>query len=219
MGISKGCVPEFRGDRPTHSSSEHQTNILINHTGQACLADFSLLTIVSDQSTVISSWVEGGAIQWMSPELLNPELFGLNEGRPTKQSDCYALGMVVYEVLSGKTPFAPSTAPIVIRLVLDGKRPERPQREEGKQFTDAIWEVLERCWKPRPSDRASVKSVLLSLGVDPSSSRSTWSSVEDLGADSDDDSDAPAKGSGMFLHFILGSLLITLTAYRTANGT
>ena len=37
----------------------------------------------------------------MSPELLDPERFGIpqSEGnRPTKQSDCYALGMVIYEV-------------------------------------------------------------------------------------------------------------------------
>jgi len=37
----------------------------------------------------------------MSPELLDPERFGMpkSEGnRPTRQSDCYALGMVIYEV-------------------------------------------------------------------------------------------------------------------------
>jgi len=37
----------------------------------------------------------------MSPELLNPEMFGMPESednRPTRQSDCYALGMVIYEV-------------------------------------------------------------------------------------------------------------------------
>ena len=37
----------------------------------------------------------------MSPELLDPERFGIPESedtRPTRQSDCYALGMVVYEV-------------------------------------------------------------------------------------------------------------------------
>jgi len=34
----------------------------------------------------------------MSPELLDPERFGSSDDRPTKQSDCYALGMVVYEV-------------------------------------------------------------------------------------------------------------------------
>ena len=37
----------------------------------------------------------------MSPELLDPERFGVPESednRPTRQSDCYALGMVIYEV-------------------------------------------------------------------------------------------------------------------------
>ena len=34
----------------------------------------------------------------MSPELLHPEKFGVKDPWPTTQSDCYALGMVVYEV-------------------------------------------------------------------------------------------------------------------------
>lgn len=34
----------------------------------------------------------------MNPELLYPDKFGIEDPRPTMQSDCYALGMVVYEV-------------------------------------------------------------------------------------------------------------------------
>jgi hypothetical protein len=37
----------------------------------------------------------------MSPELLYPEMFGVprsQDNKPTRQSDCYALGMVIYEV-------------------------------------------------------------------------------------------------------------------------
>ena len=34
----------------------------------------------------------------MSPELLDPERFGVEGDRPTKESDCYAFGMVIYEV-------------------------------------------------------------------------------------------------------------------------
>lgn len=33
----------------------------------------------------------------MSPELLDPTHFG-SKGNPTCESDCYALGMVIYEV-------------------------------------------------------------------------------------------------------------------------
>jgi len=120
-----------------------------------------------DHSTMMTTCVEGGTFRWMSPELLDPERFDLAESRPTKESDCYALGMVVYEVLSGRSPFAPNAAPIVIRMVLEGKRPGRPQGEEGKLLTDAIWGMLELCWKAQPSDRISVKAVLQGLEGNP----------------------------------------------------
>lgn len=52
-----------------------------------------LSTILLSETAVSS----GGTICWMSPELLDPPRFGSN-GRPTRESDCYALGMVIYEV-------------------------------------------------------------------------------------------------------------------------
>ena len=33
----------------------------------------------------------------MSPELLDPSRFG-SDGLPSRESDCYALGMAIYEV-------------------------------------------------------------------------------------------------------------------------
>ena len=39
----------------------------------------------------------GGTYRWMSPELLDPRSF-CSKGRPTRESDCYALGMTIYEV-------------------------------------------------------------------------------------------------------------------------
>ena len=62
----------------------------------------------------------------MSPELLNPEHLDFRHGRRTKESDCYALGMVIYEVLSGKVPLASYNNIIVPMIVIQGKRPERP---------------------------------------------------------------------------------------------
>lgn len=40
----------------------------------------------------------GGTVRWMAPELLVPEECGLSHCSPSKQSDMYALGMVIYEV-------------------------------------------------------------------------------------------------------------------------
>ena len=99
----------------------------------------------------------------MSPELFDPEKFGFKDGRRTKRSDCYALGMVIYEVLSGQTPFSRHADYIVVVKVLKGERPGRPQGETRTWFSDDIWSVLERCWKTSPGDRPGIKDVLRCL--------------------------------------------------------
>ena len=42
------------------------------------------------------SFISGGSHPWMSPELLDHD--DAYEHRPTKESDIYALGMLIYEV-------------------------------------------------------------------------------------------------------------------------
>lgn len=145
----------------------------------------------------MSSCAEGGTIQWMSPELLDPRRFGFKKSHPTKESDYYALGMVIYEVLSGHAPFARTKPPVVILKVMEGERPEKPQGEEGRLFTEDIWSVLERCWRPEPSDRPSAKAVLQCLEGSPPLSRSPSSEGGAVETDTDDESDTSADDSGM----------------------
>jgi serine/threonine protein kinase len=98
----------------------------------------------------------------MSPELLYPERFGARNGRPTKQSDCYALGMVIYEVLSGQIPFAQLRDRLVVTgKVIEGERPERPPK--GVLFTDDLWATMESCWSPKPNYRPTVEVVFKRL--------------------------------------------------------
>ena len=73
--------------------------MFIDNTGTARVGDFGLMTM-TDLSTLFLSETavtSVGTFRWMSPELLDPPRFGSN-GRPTRESDCYALGMVIYEV-------------------------------------------------------------------------------------------------------------------------
>ena len=145
---------------PSNAFSE-KANILIDQDRHARLADFGLLTIVSDPTifTTSSSVSTGGTIRWMSPELLHPELFGLDHGRPTKESDCYALGMLIYEVLTGQAPFTPWKDHIVMRKVTDGERLGRPEGVKGTWFTDGSWKMLGLCWETRAQSRPSIKTV------------------------------------------------------------
>jgi len=96
----------------------------------------------------------------MSPELFDPEI---KDHRPTKCSDCYALGMVIYEVLSGHLPFYGFANRVIYGKVFRGDRPEKPEGAEGAWFTDEVWEVLRSCWAPQPENRPSIGDVLQCL--------------------------------------------------------
>ena len=124
----------------------------------------------------------------MSPELLDPERFGTGDGRPTKQSDSYALGMVVYEVrtdtipalgkvgltyhqvLCGNPPYWDiANKGAVIHAITEGVRPEKPEEAEGLGFTEGLWGVVQRCWLVDPSARPDVRKILSHLN------HATWS--------------------------------------------
>ena len=130
---------------------------MIDQTCCARLADFGLLTVVPDSANFFSSstHAQGGTLRWMGPELIAPEKFGIKTSRPTKSSDCYSLGMVVYETVSGNIPFYQVPDPAIFIKVVEGERPSR-----GVGFTDDLWKVMEQCWMPHPSRRPSVEGVL-----------------------------------------------------------
>ena len=142
-----------------------KANILIDETARARLTDFGLLAIISDTSSRVSSSsiIQGGTYRWMSPELFYPESFGLKDSRPTKYSDCYALGMVIYEVLSGQVPFPRHNVCAIVAKVSRGERPGRPRGAGGRWFTDSVWRMLQRCWAPKPDHRPRIEDIFRRL--------------------------------------------------------
>ena len=105
--------------------------------------------VIADLSTIVLSKTAvsfGGTLSWMSPELLDPPRFG-SDGCPTRESDLYALAMVIYEVswvhslrwlltyqsqvLTGLQPFHHMFAYTVVSAVLRGERPEKPLDAES----------------------------------------------------------------------------------------
>jgi len=196
-GVRFYCQPNIR---PLNNT---QANILINKSFRACLADFGLATIAGAErgaaanasSTSVASEVSlmsfttGGTTRWMSPELLDPDQFGITDSRPTKQSDCYALGMVVYEVrwgcdlshphngltymrqvLCGHAPYSDiMNGGAVIKAIMDGRRPQKPEAAATLGFTDELWGIIRRCWSADADARPDVRTVLSHLD------HATWS--------------------------------------------
>ena len=154
-----------------------QANVLIDNTGTACVADFGLM-IMADLGTILLSETavsSGGTLYRMSPELLYPSRFGSN-GRPTHESDCYALGMVVYEVgwlyssrrplthasqvLTGLQPFRHLHDYTAVAVALEGKRPEKPLDAESLGFSHTLWSLVELCWSEPSSARPTAQRLL-----------------------------------------------------------
>ena len=138
---------------------------MVDHNRHARIADFGSLGIISDKANFISPIPRagGGTLRWTSPELLDPESFNLKDSYPTKQSDIYALGMVVYEVLSGQKPFPGCMDVVVMQKVMGGERPQRPQGARGVWFKNDIWEMLKLCWRAERDDRPSLENILQCL--------------------------------------------------------
>ena len=125
--------------------------------------------------------------------------------------------MAIYEVLSGQVPFATDTSLAVIQMILEGSRPGRPQGEEGIAFTDAVWELLELCWKHQPSDRPSAQAVLLCLEGVPSLSPPSYGVDGDAETEIEYPLGAIERGSGTFSLLRPGPPLFTLAVHRIAE--
>ncbi|KAF9789521.1 kinase-like domain-containing protein [Thelephora terrestris] len=127
-----------------------------------CIADFGVSTIARHESWVgtdtmstpsLVSFTLGGNIRWMSPELLDPPRFNAPDPRPTKESDRFALGMVIYEVLCGKIPYDGWDIDRINDAILKGIRPYRPKAATHLGLFDELWDILQRCWDERSEVR------------------------------------------------------------------
>ena len=112
----QACLADFglstiAGVATRAAAGESQASLISNDPFISFTAGASRASLISNDSLV--PFTAGGTCRWMSPELLDPELFGIpqSEGdRPTRQSDCYALGMVIYEVRVRGSPSVVVTA-------------------------------------------------------------------------------------------------------------
>jgi serine/threonine-protein kinase len=121
-------------------------NILL-HEGQALVADFGIALAASKAGgdRMTETGMSLGTPHYMSPEQ------AMGEREITARSDVYALGAVLYEMLTGDPPFTGSTAQaIVARVVTETPRPLLPQRHTiPPEVETAVLTALEKL----PADR------------------------------------------------------------------
>ncbi|EMD31499.1 hypothetical protein CERSUDRAFT_145024 [Gelatoporia subvermispora B] len=153
-------------------------NILINARRSACLADFGLAAFSYENRTayIPTRSVNAGTTRWIAPEVMDPEAFGLERARVSRESDVYAFAMVMWEAFTGRVPF-PSIQrdAAVMHKVIGGGRPTRPFQATDLGLSDAVWDIVERCWQGDRGARPIISQVRDQL-------EQVVDVVEDLGA-------------------------------------
>ena len=146
----------------------------------------------------------------MSPERIAPEQFGFTNGQPTIPSDCYALGMVIYETISGNLPFHKYTDIQVSFKVVKGEQPR-----QGAMFTEGLWGMLERCWTIEPNKRPGIEEVLHCLEAD---SKSPQPPSLGLNEEMEGDAQDPTRGPSGVLDGV-GDTTMTESTSTTSSDS
>jgi len=128
-------------------------NILIDKDGTAKVADFGIARDTGS-TTITKTGFFLGTVQYSSPEAL--------VGKTDIRSDIYSLGIVLYQMLSGRVPFEADT-PLA---VMDMHRSQEPLGLDELETTagSALGAVVRRCLAKRPEERyQSPRELLLYL--------------------------------------------------------
>ncbi|KLO13875.1 kinase-like protein [Schizopora paradoxa] len=130
-------------------------NILISAHGTPLLADFGLSVALShSQSTMgMTTASTKGTVRWMAIELLS--VLGDEPSKPCEQTDMWAFGMVVYELLSWEIPYNNiRNEVLVLMAIMNGQLPLKPGMPESVddiQLFGGLWDLACLCWKERIS--------------------------------------------------------------------
>lgn len=122
-------------------------NILFSG-GHAVVADFGIARVLedtADEHALTNTGVSIGTVGYMSPEQAT------GERTVDERTDVYALGCVLYEMLTAEPAFSGRTAQAVMAKQLMGEVPSVRMLRPG--VPEELDEVVGRALQPRPADR------------------------------------------------------------------
>jgi serine/threonine protein kinase len=142
-------------------------NMLLGRDDQVLLSDFGV-ALRAHSSTSLSIQEVAGTATYMAPEQF--------QGKPCLASDQYALGIVVYEWLTGTCPFHGSFFELATQHIF---APPPPLHEQVPSISPEVEHVVLRALAKAPQDRyASVEEFARELERATTSSRPASEAVE-----------------------------------------
>src|SRR5271170_5023010 len=118
-------------------------NVMLDGAGKVRLTDFGLAAIAAN--------IQGAEVRAGTPAYMAPEQLAGKE--VTIKSDLYSLGLVMYEILTGKRAFEAATLPELMRL-RDESAPTSPS-SLVRDLDPLLERVIMRCLEKDPALRPS----------------------------------------------------------------
>ncbi len=121
-------------------------NIMLNDDGVVKLTDFGIASMYKDADAerLTTTGMTLGTVQYYAPEQAQGEIV-----RPS--ADIYALGIVMYEMLTGQTPFEGDT-PVAVAMKHIQELPEPPS-SLNPRIPPALERIILRCLEKDPQAR------------------------------------------------------------------
>jgi eukaryotic-like serine/threonine-protein kinase len=118
------------------------SNVMIDEKGDVRVTDFGLAGLLEE-------FGNGAALEG-TPEYMSPEQLAGRE--LTASSDIYSLGLVLYELYTGRKAFTAATLSELLRLRKTESMPEHPS-SIVRDLDPSVERVVERCLAPEPKER------------------------------------------------------------------
>ncbi len=121
-------------------------NILVGHDGSIKLTDFGIASVYKDINAerLTTTGMTLGTVQYYAPEQAQGEIVN-------PAADVYALGIVMYEMLTGRTPFEGDT-PVAVAMQHIQDAPLAPS-QLNPNIPPALEEIILRCLEKVPEMR------------------------------------------------------------------
>lgn len=110
-------------------------NIMIDDNGSARIMDFGIAR------TVKGKGITGSGVMIGTPEYMSPEQVEAKE--VDQRSDIYSLGIILYEMTTGRLPFEGDT-PLAVAMKHKGERAKSP-KEFNPQIPDDLSSIILKC--------------------------------------------------------------------------
>ena len=110
---------------------------------QAKVMDFGVARLRDSEMTATGTVV--GTVSYMAPEYIRT-------GKPDGRSDLFAVGVMLYECISGRRPFEGDTTPTILYRIVN-EPPDPVDLSQLREISPAIRSVLDRALAKNPDER------------------------------------------------------------------